>query len=60
MKISLVWRDACSMKYCLIRRSRKDVRFGESLRGDESLEELRRREDRLAAIRAAKACLEAA
>ena len=32
----------------------EDARFGESLRGDELPEELRRREDRLAAIRAAK------
>ena len=33
----------------------EDARFGESLRGDELPEELRRREDRLAAIVAAKA-----
>ena len=32
----------------------EDARFGESLRGDELPEELRRREDRLAAIVAAK------
>ena len=38
----------------------EDARFGESLRGDELPEELRRREDRLAAIRAAKERLEAA
>ena len=38
----------------------EDARFGESLRGDELPEELRRREDRLAAIVAAKARLEAA
>ena len=38
----------------------EDARFGESLRGDELPEELRRREDRLAAIRAAKGRLEAA
>ena len=37
----------------------EDERFGESLRGDELPEELRRREDRLAAIRAAKSRLEA-
>ena len=38
----------------------EDARFGESLRGDELPEELRRRADRLAAIVAAKARLEAA
>ena len=38
----------------------EDARFGESLRGDELPEELRRREDRLAAIVAAKERLEAA
>ena len=38
----------------------EDARFGESLRGDELPEELRRREDRLAAIRAAKERLESA
>ena len=38
----------------------EDARFGESLRGDELPEELHRREDRLAAIVAAKARLEAA
>ena len=38
----------------------EDARFGESLRGDELPEELRRRKDRLAAIVAAKARLEAA
>ena len=38
----------------------EDARFGESLRGDELPEELRRREDRLAAIVAAKGRLEAA
>lgn len=37
----------------------EDARFGEDLRGDELPEELRRREDRLEAIRAAKARLEA-
>ena len=37
----------------------EDARFGEAFRGDELPEELRRREDRLAAIRAAKARLEA-
>ena len=37
----------------------EDERFGEEVRGDELPEELRRREDRLAAIRAAKARLEA-
>ena len=37
----------------------EDTRFGESLRGDELPEELRRRADRLAAIVAAKARLEA-
>ena len=37
-----------------------DTHFGELLRGDELPEELRRREDRLAAIRAAKARLEVA
>ena len=37
----------------------EDARFGEDIRGDELPEELRRREDRLAAIRAAKARLEA-
>ena len=36
----------------------EDARFGEAFRGDELPEELRRREDRLAAIRAAKARLE--
>ena len=36
----------------------EDARFGEALRGDELPEELRRREDRLAAIRAAKERLE--
>jgi len=40
--------------------AQEDARFGESLRGDELPEELRRREDRLAAIRAARARLEAA
>ena len=40
--------------------AQEDARFGESLRGDELPEELRRREDRLAAIRAAKGRLEAA
>ncbi len=38
----------------------EDVRFGEALRGDELPAELRRRQDRLAAIRAAKGRLEAA
>ncbi len=38
----------------------EDARFGESLRGDELPEELRRRADRLAAIRAAKERLESA
>ena len=38
----------------------EDARFGGSLRGDELPEELRRRKDRLAAIVAAKARLEAA
>ena len=38
----------------------EDARFGESLRGDELPEELRRRKDRLAAIRAAKERLESA
>ena len=37
----------------------EDARFGEAFRGDELPEELKRREDRLAAIRAAKARLEA-
>ena len=37
----------------------EDERFGAALRGDELPEELRRREDRLAAIRAAKERLEA-
>ena len=37
----------------------EDARFGEAFRGDELPEELRRREDRLAAIRAAKERLEA-
>ena len=37
----------------------EDARFGEAFRGDELPEELRRREDRLAAIRAARARLEA-
>jgi transposase len=37
----------------------EDGRYGEDARGDELPEELRRREDRLAAIRAAKALLEA-
>ena len=37
----------------------EDERFGEKARGDELPEELKRREDRLAAIRAAKARLEA-
>ena len=37
----------------------EDARFGEAHRGDELPEELRRREDRLAAIRAARARLEA-
>ena len=37
----------------------EDERFGEEARGDELPEELKRREDRLAAIRAAKARLEA-
>ena len=37
----------------------EDERFGEALRGDELPRELRRREDRLAAIRAAKERLEA-
>ena len=40
--------------------AQEDARFGESLRGDELPEELRRREDRLAAIRAAKGRLEEA
>ena len=40
--------------------ARDDERFGEAFRGDEVPEELRRREDRLAAIRAAKERLEAA
>ena len=38
----------------------EDVRLGPEVRGDELPAELRRREDRLAAIRAAKARLEAA
>ena len=42
------------------RDAEEDARFGESLRGDELPEELRRREDRLAAIVAAKERLEAA
>ena len=37
----------------------EDARYGEDVRGDELPEELRRREDRLAAIREAKARLEA-
>ena len=37
----------------------EDERFGEEFRGDELPQELRRREDRLASIRAAKARLEA-
>lgn len=37
----------------------EDARYGEDVRGDELPEELKRREDRLAAIRAAKARLEA-
>ena len=37
----------------------EDARFGEAFRGDELPQELHRREDRLAAIRAAKARLEA-
>ena len=37
----------------------EDARFGEAFRGDELPEELKRREDRLAAIRAAKERLEA-
>ena len=40
--------------------AREDERFGESFRGDELPEELRRHGDRLAAIRAAKERLEAA
>ena len=40
--------------------AQEDARFGESFRGDELPEELRRREDRLEAIRAAKERLEAA
>ncbi len=48
----------------LVKRAREtdeaeDARYGEALRGDELPEELRRREDRLAAIGAAKARLEA-
>ena len=48
----------------LVERARQtdaaeDARFGEAFRGDELPAELRRREDRLAAIRAAKARLEA-
>ena len=39
--------------------AQEDARHGEACRGDELPEELRRREDRLAAIRAAKARLEA-
>ena len=39
--------------------AQEDARFGEDFRGDELPEELRRREDRLAAIRAAKERLEA-
>ena len=39
--------------------AQEDARFGEACRGDELPEELRRREDRLAAIRAAKERLEA-
>ena len=42
------------------RDAEEDARFGGSLRGDELPEELRRREDRLAAIVAAKERLEAA
>ena len=38
----------------------EDARFGESLRGDELPQELRRREDRLKAIQEAKQRLEAA
>ena len=37
----------------------EDTRFGEALRGDELPEELRRREERLAAIQAARERLEA-
>ena len=37
----------------------EDARYGEDVRGDELPDELKRREDRLAAIRAAKARLEA-
>ena len=36
----------------------EDARFGEAFRGDELPQELHRREDRLAAVRAAKARLE--
>ena len=48
----------------LVERAREtdaaeDARFGEAFRGDELPAELKRREDRLAAIRAAKARLEA-
>ena len=48
----------------LVERAREtdeaeDARFGEAFRGDEMPGELRRREDRLAAIRAAKGRLEA-
>ena len=39
--------------------AQEDARYGEACRGDELPEELRRREDRLAAIRAAKGRLEA-
>ena len=37
----------------------EDAHYGEDIRGDELPEELKRREDRLAAIREAKARLEA-
>ena len=37
----------------------EDAHYGEDVRGDERPEELKRREDRLAAIRAAKARLDA-
>ena len=50
----MVCEEARGLKEEALLNTEEDARFGESLRGDELPEELRRREDRLAAIVAAK------
>ena len=58
-RIGAVMKWAVAQGYREDKDAAEDERFGESSRGDELPEELRRREDRLAAIRAARERLEA-